>query len=317
MLEAFFLWIYTPRAHADGMADRFIEETLAFEHAQPVEDFQRQLAAFAEHDTLARLGRITAPTLVLAGELDLATPPRLGRVVADSIPAPRARCCPGRPISRSRRCRTCSTAGSTRSGVEWRQGADGPSGLEPAQPFRVAGAGAGGAGLVGTDGVVEAAARAGAGRVVAAVGAGQEAEVRSGRVGADGFGEQGGGGAYGVVLAAEGAAEVPDPGDEIIADQAPQGARAAAYGGAEGGEQRAHVVGDRGAQFGPQGLLVRDGHRPGQRGDGVTGQTATRGSGVIAYVPAARSRRTDWGRTRDTRRSRYQTPLISRAIDQA
>ncbi|MFF9803879.1 alpha/beta fold hydrolase [Streptomyces coeruleorubidus] len=86
MLEAFFLWIYTPRAHADGMVDRLVEETLAFEHPQSVEDFQRQLAAFTEHDTLDRLGRITAPTLVLAGELDLATPPRLGRVVADSIP---------------------------------------------------------------------------------------------------------------------------------------------------------------------------------------------------------------------------------------
>ncbi|MYS94676.1 MULTISPECIES: alpha/beta fold hydrolase [Streptomyces] len=86
MLEAFFLWIYTPRAHADGMVDQFVEETLAFEHPQSVEAFQRQLAAFADHDTLDRLGRITAPTLVLSGELDLATPPRLGRVVADSIP---------------------------------------------------------------------------------------------------------------------------------------------------------------------------------------------------------------------------------------
>ncbi|MFI8829545.1 alpha/beta fold hydrolase [Streptomyces afghaniensis] len=95
MLEAFFLWIYTPRAHADGMADRFVEETLAFEHAQSVEDFQRQLAAFAEHDTLDRLGRITAPTLVLAGELDLATPPRLGRVVADSIPGAAFEVLPG------------------------------------------------------------------------------------------------------------------------------------------------------------------------------------------------------------------------------
>ncbi|EFL36646.1 conserved hypothetical protein, partial [Streptomyces viridochromogenes DSM 40736] len=27
MLEAFFLWVYTPRAHADGMVDRFVEET--------------------------------------------------------------------------------------------------------------------------------------------------------------------------------------------------------------------------------------------------------------------------------------------------
>jgi pimeloyl-ACP methyl ester carboxylesterase len=86
VLEAFFLWIYTPRAHADGLVDRLVDETLAFEHPQPVEAFQRQLAAFGGHDTLDRLGGITAPTLVLAGELDLATPPRLGRAVAEGIP---------------------------------------------------------------------------------------------------------------------------------------------------------------------------------------------------------------------------------------
>jgi pimeloyl-ACP methyl ester carboxylesterase len=34
-LEAFFLWIYTPRAHADGTVERFIGETLAFPHPSP------------------------------------------------------------------------------------------------------------------------------------------------------------------------------------------------------------------------------------------------------------------------------------------
>ncbi|GAA3494718.1 alpha/beta hydrolase [Streptomyces prasinosporus] len=86
MLEAFFLWVYTPRAHADGTVARIVEETLAFPHPQSVDAFQRQLASFVRHDTLDRLAQITAPTLVLAGELDLATPPRLGRVVAEGIP---------------------------------------------------------------------------------------------------------------------------------------------------------------------------------------------------------------------------------------
>ncbi|WP_449487811.1 hypothetical protein [Streptomyces purpurascens] len=58
-----------------------------------------------------------------------------------------------------------------------------------------------------------------------------------------------------------------------------QGTRSAAHGGAEGGEQRAHVVGDRGAQLGPQGLLARDGHRAGQRGDGIPGQAGDAGLG--------------------------------------
>ncbi|MEV8535187.1 alpha/beta fold hydrolase [Streptomyces sp. NPDC051211] len=86
MLEAFYLWIYTPRAHADGTVERFIDETLAFPYPQSAEAFQRQLEPFARHDTLDRLSSITAPTLVLAGDQDMVTPPRLGRVVADAIP---------------------------------------------------------------------------------------------------------------------------------------------------------------------------------------------------------------------------------------
>jgi pimeloyl-ACP methyl ester carboxylesterase len=86
MLEAFFLWIYTPRAHESGMVDQIIEEALAFPHPQSPEGFGRQLDAWAPHDTLDRLGQITVPTLVVAGELDLCTPPRLGRAVAERIP---------------------------------------------------------------------------------------------------------------------------------------------------------------------------------------------------------------------------------------
>lgn len=41
------------------------------------------------HDTLDRLGSITAPTLVVAGEQDLLTPPWHGRQVADAIPGAR------------------------------------------------------------------------------------------------------------------------------------------------------------------------------------------------------------------------------------
>jgi pimeloyl-ACP methyl ester carboxylesterase len=41
------------------------------------------------HDTLDQLGRITAPTLVIAGEQDLLTPPWHGKQVADAIPGAR------------------------------------------------------------------------------------------------------------------------------------------------------------------------------------------------------------------------------------
>jgi pimeloyl-ACP methyl ester carboxylesterase len=41
------------------------------------------------HDTLDRLGDITAPTLVVVGEQDLLTPPRQARAVADAVPGAR------------------------------------------------------------------------------------------------------------------------------------------------------------------------------------------------------------------------------------
>ena len=47
-----------------------------------VEQWDADLA----HDTLDRLGSISAPTLVVAGEQDLLTPPWHGRQVADTIP---------------------------------------------------------------------------------------------------------------------------------------------------------------------------------------------------------------------------------------
>jgi pimeloyl-ACP methyl ester carboxylesterase len=86
MLEAFFLWIYTRRAHEDGTVNQIIEEALAFPHPQSPEAFQRQLAIWMAHDTMDRLSEITAPTLVVAGERDIACPPCFGRVVAEQIP---------------------------------------------------------------------------------------------------------------------------------------------------------------------------------------------------------------------------------------
>ena len=50
-----------------------------------VEQWDADLA----HDTLDRLGAITAPTLVVAGEQDLLTPPWHGRQVADAVPGAR------------------------------------------------------------------------------------------------------------------------------------------------------------------------------------------------------------------------------------
>jgi pimeloyl-ACP methyl ester carboxylesterase len=85
-LEAFFLWIYTPRAHNDGTVEQIIEDVLAFPHKQAPEDTQRFLDAFLDHDTSDRLAQIAAPALVLAGGLDMTSRPALGRAVAELIP---------------------------------------------------------------------------------------------------------------------------------------------------------------------------------------------------------------------------------------
>jgi pimeloyl-ACP methyl ester carboxylesterase len=88
-LEAFFLWIYTARAHNDGTVGQIIEEALAFPHKQATEDLQRFLDAFLDHDTTDRLGEIAAPTLVLAGGRDMTSRPELCHAVAELIPAAR------------------------------------------------------------------------------------------------------------------------------------------------------------------------------------------------------------------------------------
>ena len=87
--EAFFVWVYTARAHADGTVAQIVEEALAFPHKQSVEAFQRQIDAFVAHETADRLHAIAAPTLVLAGGQDIIAPPRYGRVVAERIPGAR------------------------------------------------------------------------------------------------------------------------------------------------------------------------------------------------------------------------------------
>ncbi len=73
------------RAHNDGTVGQIVEDALAFPHPQSTKAFKAELDAFRAHDTLDRLDRITGPTLVVAGGLDIVTPRRFGRVVADRI----------------------------------------------------------------------------------------------------------------------------------------------------------------------------------------------------------------------------------------
>ena len=84
--EAFFTWVYTPRAHDDGSVDQILDEALAFPHQQSVEAVQAQVDVCLAHDTVDRLSKVAMPTLVLAGERDMILPPRFGHAVADAIP---------------------------------------------------------------------------------------------------------------------------------------------------------------------------------------------------------------------------------------
>lgn len=71
------------------MVAAIVEDALAFPHPQSPEAFVRQLDCWTSHDTLDRIGAIVAPTLVLAGEIDMVTRPALGRSVAERIPGAR------------------------------------------------------------------------------------------------------------------------------------------------------------------------------------------------------------------------------------
>jgi pimeloyl-ACP methyl ester carboxylesterase len=87
MLEAFFLWVYTPRAHDDGTVAQIVEDALAFPHPQSAESFKRQIRTWTTHETIHRVHNIAVPTLVVAGGRDLIAPPELGKEIADRIPS--------------------------------------------------------------------------------------------------------------------------------------------------------------------------------------------------------------------------------------
>ena len=84
---------FSPAYHAsEPRAVAHYREMVA---ATPPEGYAGCCAALAEWDFRARLGEIRAPTLVVAGEDDPATPPDLGREIADGVPGARLHVFPG------------------------------------------------------------------------------------------------------------------------------------------------------------------------------------------------------------------------------
>jgi pimeloyl-ACP methyl ester carboxylesterase len=87
LLGAFFLWVYSPRAHADGTADRYIDETLVNPLAQGPEAFFASAHACVDWPGAAdRLASIDVPAMVIVGDQDIACPPRHAREIASLLP---------------------------------------------------------------------------------------------------------------------------------------------------------------------------------------------------------------------------------------
>lgn len=80
--------VYSPEFLDSPEFAKFVEWTLPLAPSTPeqVRAVAEQWDADLEFDSLDRLGGVTAPTLVLTGERDIVTPPRLGRAVAERIP---------------------------------------------------------------------------------------------------------------------------------------------------------------------------------------------------------------------------------------
>jgi 3-oxoadipate enol-lactonase len=79
------LWAFTVPFFEERTDDLREFEAAMAELAMPVEAYLSQLNVIQQHDTTDRLGSITTPTLVLAGEEDILIPVRLSRRLHDGI----------------------------------------------------------------------------------------------------------------------------------------------------------------------------------------------------------------------------------------
>ncbi len=80
-------WVAAPKFYrVPGQVDGLRHFAESNTTPQDPAAFERQARAAIGHDAKGRLGAISVPTLVLVGEMDLVSPPRVARVLADQIP---------------------------------------------------------------------------------------------------------------------------------------------------------------------------------------------------------------------------------------
>jgi len=80
-------WLFTDKFFDNPELVRTVIDTmLANPYPQPVHAYARQFDAATEHDTRDRIGKITAPTLVLVGKEDILLPIQMSEELAAGIP---------------------------------------------------------------------------------------------------------------------------------------------------------------------------------------------------------------------------------------
>ena len=83
------LWAFTGPFFEDRPADAAEMSAALAAFDMPLEPYLAQLAVIQDHDAMDRVGRLTVPTLVLAGEEDILIPVRLSRRLQAAIPGAR------------------------------------------------------------------------------------------------------------------------------------------------------------------------------------------------------------------------------------
>jgi 3-oxoadipate enol-lactonase len=89
------LWAFTVPFFEERPEEAAEYDAGMAELTMPVEAYLSQLNVIQTHDTTDRLARITAPTLVLAGEEDILIPVRLSRRLHEAVPQARWATVPG------------------------------------------------------------------------------------------------------------------------------------------------------------------------------------------------------------------------------
>jgi 3-oxoadipate enol-lactonase len=80
------VWFVAPHVYNDGTMERWARDAEESPHPQSVDAFCRSAQALLTHDTRARLGQISCPTLVTVGSLDICTPRRFAEELVELIP---------------------------------------------------------------------------------------------------------------------------------------------------------------------------------------------------------------------------------------